>query len=49
MANGVPYEKSTKTHAPRRVSLDEASVLVLREHRRGVIRNYGWKSKAAGT
>ena len=37
MANGVPYEKSTKTHASRRVSLDEATVLVLREHRRRML------------
>lgn len=34
MAGGVPYEKSTKTHASRRVSLDDATVAVLREHRR---------------
>lgn len=34
MADGVPYEKSTKTHASRRISLDESTVAVLREHRR---------------
>ncbi|MBK5222035.1 MAG: site-specific integrase [Acidimicrobiia bacterium] len=37
MANGVPYEKATKTHASRRVSLDEATVLLLREHRRRML------------
>jgi integrase len=37
MVNGAPYEKSTKTHASRRVSLDEATVLVLREHRRRML------------
>lgn len=37
MAGGVPYEKATKTHASRRVSLDEATVAVLREHRRRML------------
>jgi integrase len=34
MAEGVPYEKSTKTHQSRRVALDEATLARLRVHRR---------------
>ncbi len=34
MANGVPYEKDTKTHQARRVALDEGTIGVLRDHRR---------------
>lgn len=33
MADGEPYEKSTKTHQSRRVALDEATVAELRAHR----------------
>ncbi len=34
MAGSVPYEKGTKTHQSRRVALDDATVALLRDHRR---------------
>lgn len=33
LADGVPYEKGTKTHQSRRVALDQATVAELRGHR----------------
>lgn len=33
MANGIPYEKGTKTHQARRLALDVATLDVLRSHR----------------
>src|SRR5205823_6263044 len=40
MADGVPYEKDTKTHQSRRIALDDGTVGVLRDHRRRLLEHW---------
>jgi integrase len=40
MNGSKPYEKGTKTHQARRISLDPASIAVLRDHRRRIRERY---------